>query len=138
MAGENITFDALKDKLTAALPQLQDLLITQAQAALSDLAKGSAEAGKLGVQCLQEMSRVGLLMADGKISKETAALAVGNYLEAIKLAGNSVTEMALSQAYDRGVALLRSVGAIALEVLQVAVKMGISEASAFAGGIKIV
>lgn len=129
-------FASLKEKLENVLPSLQALLIEQAQVGLQYLAQGTGEAVALGTKCLEEANRVGLLLAEGKISKASADLAVQNYLEGMKLAGQSIPTQAASDAYDRGIALVRGVTTILLEVVNVAAGIDIAGIiTAFANGI---
>ena len=104
------TIEILRSKVQDILPQIEDALLTQAQVALQELAKVSGYASALGLGCLRGISEAGLLMAQGKLTKESAALAVKNYLTGLRFAGESVTEKALTEAYDRGQAFLKNLG----------------------------
>ena len=132
------SFDDLKASVQALLPQIQEMALVQAQEAIKNLALASEQVGKQGVQVLQQLTMVMALMAEGKISKETADLAVGNYLEALKLLGAATVNAAGTEAYERGKAMLATLKTVLLAVLEIALKVGLAQAGAFMGGIKFV
>lgn len=129
------TPEELKNSLTNSWNDLKVIVETQVKEALNALGSVSKEASDHGVAAVSEISRVGVLLVEGKIDQESAALAIDNYVQVIKLIGSAEANAVKAQAYKRGLYLLETVKAMVLSLLKMAVDVAIPQAGTLISGL---
>jgi hypothetical protein len=126
-----------KAALERALEEMTLVLQVQARDALVTLAGISEVLAKKGEQILRKTAEVGILYASGKIDKDSAALAVDNYIAALTLLGVAEVNSVKVQAYLKAVKTLQAVKSILLSLVQVGLNMLVPSLGTWVGGLDL-
>jgi hypothetical protein len=112
-----------EEAMEAALEVLKVRLKEQGAKALSSLGKHSEKATQQGAEVLRQLSRLGLKVAEGKISAATAETVLQNLLSALDMLQLSITNKTKVEAFKAGLATLKTIKTILFSLVEVAVSI---------------
>lgn len=126
-----------KAALECALEEMTLVLQVQARDALLTLASLSDSLAKKGEEIIKKTAEVSILYASGAIDKDSASLAVDNYIAALTLLGATEVNVLKVQAYIKAVKTLQAVKSILLALIQVGLNMVIPSLGTWVGGLNL-
>jgi hypothetical protein len=126
-----------KAALERALEEMTLVLQVQARDALVTLAGLSDTLAKKGEEIVRKTAEVGILYAAGAIDKDSASLAVDNYIAALTLLGVAEVNATKVQVYLKAVKSLQAVKSILLALVQVGLNMVIPSLGTWVKGLDL-
>jgi len=126
-----------KAALERALEEMTLVLQVQARDALVTLAGLSDSLAKKGEEIIRKTAEVGVLYASGAIDKDSASLAVDNYIAALTLLGATEVNALKVQTYIKAVKTLQTVKSILLALIQVGLNMIVPSLGTWVRGLDL-
>lgn len=116
---------------TALIDSSVKIFESQAAEAIRALTEIGVESTQRGTKVLTQMMDVSKLVANGRLSVDSAQNAMRNLTEALKLEGRRAENAAKVEAYQRSQAALATAKSVLFAGLQVALQMGAPAVSAY-------
>lgn len=117
--------EQVKELFEGMLPQVEEILKTQAQAALDFLGEAGEELAERGKFVLKKMGEVGVLYASGHIDADSAGVAISNYTSSLQNQAQALENASKVEAYKRARATLNELQAVLLNVLSMGLSIGL-------------